>query len=313
MPLNLPNLDDRTYKDLTQEALALIPAHAPEWTNHNPSDPGVTLVELLAYLSEMLIYRVNRVTDANTIAFLKLIKGPQWSPSSTASLTEEIRDAVQELRHVNRAVTGADFERLACEADLEVARARCIPRRNLESENSLASAVDKPGHVSVVIIPRGEALNPMPSDSLVKKVSEYLDMRRLLTTKVHVVGPRYFSFGLQLTLVLKADVYEADVRAAAIDALKKFFDPVKGGEAGTGWLFGRNAYLSEVYQLLDTLSGVDYVTQTDVLDEFIVDDPSRLLRNAAGGLVGVELNPDELINITQMVFNLTIQQAKRQP
>ena len=46
MPIPLPNLDDWTYADLTAEARALIPSLCPEWTNHNPSDPGITLIEL---------------------------------------------------------------------------------------------------------------------------------------------------------------------------------------------------------------------------------------------------------------------------
>jgi hypothetical protein len=57
MSLQLPNLDDRSYEDLVQEALALIPTHAPQWTNHNPSDPEITLVELFAFLTEATIYR----------------------------------------------------------------------------------------------------------------------------------------------------------------------------------------------------------------------------------------------------------------
>ena len=54
MPIRLPNLDDRRYAELVEEALELIPVHAPQWTNHNPSDPGIMLVELFAYLTEML-------------------------------------------------------------------------------------------------------------------------------------------------------------------------------------------------------------------------------------------------------------------
>jgi hypothetical protein len=50
MPLDLPNLDDRTYEDLVAEALRLIPNYAPEWTNYNPSDPGITLIEISAIL-----------------------------------------------------------------------------------------------------------------------------------------------------------------------------------------------------------------------------------------------------------------------
>ena len=80
MPLQLPNLDDRRYADLVEEARSLIPTFAPEWTNHNPSDPGITLIELFAFLSEMLIYRLNRVTARNVLSFLKLLNGTDWNP-----------------------------------------------------------------------------------------------------------------------------------------------------------------------------------------------------------------------------------------
>ena len=46
--MSLPQLDDRSYDDLIAEARALIPAFAPEWTDHNPSDPGIALLELFA-------------------------------------------------------------------------------------------------------------------------------------------------------------------------------------------------------------------------------------------------------------------------
>ena len=63
MPLPLPNLDDRRWQDLTQEAVALIPRYAPQWTDFNTHDPGITLLELFAWLSESLIYRLNLVPD----------------------------------------------------------------------------------------------------------------------------------------------------------------------------------------------------------------------------------------------------------
>lgn len=113
MPLQLPNLDDRTYEDLVEEALSLIPTYDPEWTNHNPSDPGIALVELFAYLSEILIYRLNRVTDDNLRTFLKLLNGPDWTP--TQDLREETRLAVLRLRTRDRAVTAEDYERLSTE------------------------------------------------------------------------------------------------------------------------------------------------------------------------------------------------------
>lgn len=68
-----PKLDDREYQDIVDEALSLIPRYAPEWTNHNPSDPGITLIELAAWMTDLILYRLNRVPEKNYIAFLNLL------------------------------------------------------------------------------------------------------------------------------------------------------------------------------------------------------------------------------------------------
>ncbi|NEO03207.1 MAG: hypothetical protein F6K50_50230, partial [Moorea sp. SIO3I7] len=102
MPIELPNLDDRTYDDLVQEALGMIPSYAPEWTNHNPSDPGITVIELFAYLTEMLLYRQNRVTEANMRMFLQLLNGPDWQQKE--DLQTEIKKAITQVRDRYRAI-----------------------------------------------------------------------------------------------------------------------------------------------------------------------------------------------------------------
>jgi hypothetical protein len=125
MPITLPNLDDRTFADLVKEAHGLIPVHAPEWTNHNESDPGITLIEMFAYLTEMLIYRLNRVTDANVCAFLRLIDGIERIPSTRNRGTVwrwernsiALANKMRELRKQDRAVTLEDLELLALAAD----------------------------------------------------------------------------------------------------------------------------------------------------------------------------------------------------
>src|SRR5215471_13539519 len=73
MPLLLPNLDDRTWADLADEGRGLIPVYGPEWTDHNASDPGITLVELLAWITEMDIYQLNQVSDRERLKFLALV------------------------------------------------------------------------------------------------------------------------------------------------------------------------------------------------------------------------------------------------
>lgn len=320
MPLTLPNLDDRSYADLVDEGRRLIPTYAPEWTDHNPADPGITLVEMFAFLTEMLIYRTNRITEANVHAFLKLINGPDWRPSPQRKLAEEIREAVLSLRDPGRAVTCADFERLAIAAAPErVSRARCVPRRNFDSEDPLARSADRPGHVSVVIVPQAEGSSPQPGADLIALVADYLEPRRLLTTRVHVVGPRYVQVGVQLTLVLKPDAREETVRRQAAGAVRDFLHPLRGGPQGSGWPFGRNVYVSEIYGLLDALPGVDYVEKTarpdDIaikLDELAAAEASRLIRNDRLDLVAVEVRPDELVDVPTDKIALTlVSQGKR--
>ena len=68
-----PNLDDRTWQDLVNEVRGLIPKYAPQWTDHNPSDLGMTVVELFAWLVEGMIYRLNRVPEKHYIEFLNLL------------------------------------------------------------------------------------------------------------------------------------------------------------------------------------------------------------------------------------------------
>lgn len=82
--LDPPPLDDRTWQDIVDQARSLIPSFAPEWTDHNPSDLGITLVELFAWIVEGMIYRLNRVPDRNYIEFLNLI-GVTLDPATPAT------------------------------------------------------------------------------------------------------------------------------------------------------------------------------------------------------------------------------------
>ncbi len=303
----LRNLDDRTYDDLVQEALSMIPTYASEWTNHNPADPGITLIEMFAYLTEMLLYRQNRVTEANMLMFLKLLRGPNWEPKQ--DLQTEIKKAITEVRDRYRAVTCADFAELALEADDSIARTHCLPRRNLDSENALAEPVDKPGHVSIITLPYGddsENRTPQPSQDLINKVKDSLEKRRLITTKVHVVGPRYLTISIRLTIHLNKEAEEAATREHITDALENFFSPLPNPDnpQQQGWQFGRNVYVSEIYQLLDELKGVNYVTKTNQQDEVFLPsynsdlgNQKRLVYTDAEELSAIKLKPEELVNL----------------
>lgn len=83
MTLPRPRLDDRTFQGLVDEAKRRVQQRCPEWTDHNVSDPGVTLIEAFASMVDQLVYRVNRVPEKSYLTFLDLI-GVQLHPPTAA-------------------------------------------------------------------------------------------------------------------------------------------------------------------------------------------------------------------------------------
>ncbi|MGW0502164.1 putative baseplate assembly protein [Micromonospora sp. NPDC003241] len=88
MVLPAPHLDDRRFQHLVDDAKRFIQQRCPEWTDHNVSDPGVTLVEAFAQMTDELLYRLNRVPEKNYLAFLDLIGVRLFPPTAArAALT----------------------------------------------------------------------------------------------------------------------------------------------------------------------------------------------------------------------------------
>ena len=84
MGLDVPELDDTDYEELLDEAQKLLPAYSEEWTNYNPQDPGVTILETLAWLADSYIYQLDSVTDEHRRKYLALM-GERPRPPSVAS------------------------------------------------------------------------------------------------------------------------------------------------------------------------------------------------------------------------------------
>src|SRR5690349_1795144 len=84
MALPVPNLDDRRFQDLVYDAKRLVQRRCPEWSDHNVSEPGVTLIETFAYMTDQLLYRLNRVPDLHFVKFLEMI-GVRLFPPTAAS------------------------------------------------------------------------------------------------------------------------------------------------------------------------------------------------------------------------------------
>ncbi len=122
MPLTAPNLDDRTFQQIVDQARRRIPRYAPEWTDHNETDPGITLVQLFAWMTEMTLYRLNQVPERNYVKFLELL-GIELQPArpARAELTFELaRDDLETVivpRGTEVAAAGDDGQPLVFETD----------------------------------------------------------------------------------------------------------------------------------------------------------------------------------------------------
>jgi hypothetical protein len=83
MGLPIPKLADKTFEEIVNEARSLISRYAPEWTDYNLHDPGITFLELFAWLSEMQLYYLDRLTENHYRKFLEMAgfsqKGQQTS------------------------------------------------------------------------------------------------------------------------------------------------------------------------------------------------------------------------------------------
>jgi hypothetical protein len=460
MPIPLPNLDDRNFPDLFDEMRASIPRYAPDWTDHNISDPGIMLVELFVWLSEALMYRLNRIPEASQARLLELLaatfyparpatvdleveatglqeglvlpqgtplratpdeggatlpfetahdltltpdapigavqarqtaltqderlgtsdgqphqvfhlaqsflagdpagqplvsevrvddqrwtykpsllelSGPEFtveprlglvrfgdgllgripptgaeivasyrhtlgqegnissrteftidegSPFLPRPVAEAIESRVQfsfasqgdayggtdpttpndardqvtrDLRTRWRIITQEGFEQAVLEQpEFNLARAKCLPELDLSAPDPFTP---RPSHLSLIVVPDSNEPKPEPSPECVEQVWKFLDTRRLITCRHHVVGPTYTDVGIRAEVAHIPRVLREQQRGDIEKSLRDFFDPLRGGPEGEkrGWPFGRYVYASEVYQVIENTEGVDYV------------------------------------------------------
>ncbi|HVM10563.1 MAG TPA: putative baseplate assembly protein [Acidimicrobiales bacterium] len=167
------------------------------------------------------------------------------------------------LRTRNRAVTRADYERLAEEAHHHVARARCIPAGEDGTEA---------GGVRVHIVPHVEEDENgaiefgdlLPNDDVLSAIADYLDERRTIGARVKVESARYAPLSVVALLRAKPRHDSKKVEKDAVAALYTYFHPIRGGSDGRGWPFGRQVTQGEAYAVLQAVPGVEAVEQVRI-------------------------------------------------
>jgi len=160
-----------------------------------------------------------------------------------------------------RAVTLQDYATLAMQTP-GVHLARVTARANLHPNFPCLKAL---GMITVMIVPDMPGPRPLPSPGLRGAVAAYLNRRRIIGTRVEVVGPSYLEVGVRAQVRAFVGVSRANLQQKIIAALNTFLHPLQGGPAGTGWPFGRDVYRAEILQVIDEVPGVDHVLTLELV------------------------------------------------
>ena len=180
----------------------------------------------------------------------------ELSAASGATTLDQLdRAAVLALAEPARAVTLLDYERLA----LSVPGTRVARARAWANLDPAFPGLHAAGVVTVIIVPEHPRQRPSASPGLLAAVRQYLHQRRLVGTRLVVVGPDYLTVTVTAVVRAQRGAARAAVAAAIRAALDAFLHPLSGGPDGRGWPFGRDVYRAEILQTLDQSSGVDHV------------------------------------------------------
>lgn len=180
--------------------------------------------------------------------------------AAAETLSHAIGRAIEAVEKTGRAVTLGDYEALALDAP-GAQLARASARANLHPAFPCLSAS---GIVTVMIVPHLPRRRPVPSPGLRQLVAAYLSPRRVIGTRVEVIGPTYVEVTVAARVQALRGVNKADLSLRIATALDNFFDPLTGGPDLTGWPFGRDVFRSEVLQKIDEVAGVDHVLSMEL-------------------------------------------------
>ena len=177
--------------------------------------------------------------------------------------------APQMLRTRERAVTADDFEFLAKAAQQGVRRAKCLQPTDANANGQPAANT-----VRLLLVPAIEPedreitrdkLMLDDKDAMVKGVKDYLDERRLLTTRLSIDAPTYIEVTVEASIKIRREEQKTIVQEEAKRRLERFLNPLVGGPDNDGWPFGRDLYISEVYAILQNTPGVEYIKDVRLL------------------------------------------------
>lgn len=279
MTLPIPLLDDLEWSELVSEARDRLPSGAPDWTDHNIHDPGITILELFGWLTEQTSFRLDQIDAAHREQFASLLGrqlvdfGSMDLLMNDAARALQAHDSLVKLaeRHdalsldevpfeliaptevPDRAATLLDLERVAFatpETDLRRVRAWA----EIDLAQPCARAV---GTVSIVVLPNTSDRRPSPTSDELAAVRGQVGVRKTLGTRVRVHAPSYTEVAVHVSIDVADGADSERVIQRVEGAVREFLDPLRGGPLGRGWPFGRDVYRTEFMALVGAVDGVE--------------------------------------------------------
>jgi len=187
---------------------------------------------------------------------------PGEGGADSETLTRLQSRGPQTLRHRGHALAPRDYETMAREASPAVAFARAIPNRDPSVRN-------RPGWVTVLIIPQSKDVRPWPSFGLREQVRKYIAAHApadlVAANHIYVAGPEYLPIDVSLTLSPVDPAEAGSVEQRVREALLNFLHPVSSGPEGMGWELGRDVFLSDVATVVERVPGVDFVEDAELI------------------------------------------------
>lgn len=193
---------------------------------------------------------------------------PAWGGLDAETLEDAKVRVPKIMRHRDRAVTVEDFEDLALQTpNVSIGRVKCL--QPLPSDTGQVV----PGQVYVLIVPRvrkpEQYLSPEQLENKegdIERLTAYLNERRLLTTRLFISSPAYRWVAARVQLRASMDVDPEVVEQETLARLYRFLNPLTGGQDGKGWPFGRELYLSDVYQSLQGMANVQFIRSVELYE-----------------------------------------------
>lgn len=254
-------------------------------------------------------YRTGGGTDGNvdpgavtglksSLGFVDSVTNPApGTGGADAEATERVLTrAPRELRDRGRAVTEADFERVALDAARKLARVNCIPELNRDGDF-------EPGWVTLVLVPNAPRKKPVPSTGLKTQVETAVSERAPATLvaadRLVIRGPSYVTVSVETTLTATGSGSVVTLEERVVDALGSFLHPLSGGPIDRdepGWPFGELPTLSDLYALVEGVEGVDHVERLTVEYDADEDDADASTATVTAGEEPPSVSADALVH-----------------